>query len=55
MAEIIIGIVVVFGTLFILWKVLGKIAQSCGFSEVMETMGESLAVGRGDFSSNRRD
>jgi hypothetical protein len=55
MAETIFGIVEISGVLFILYKIINKIAQVCDLGEVTNLMGESLAMRTGNFSSKRKD
>jgi hypothetical protein len=55
MAETIFGIVEILGVLFIMCKIINKIAQVCDWGEVTNLMGESLSMRTGHFSSNRKD
>jgi len=54
MTEIILGVAVILGVLFMICKLIGKTAQVFGLDEITRLMGESLSIRLGDFSSRQK-
>jgi hypothetical protein len=55
MSSTIFGLVVFLAVLFVIGKVMRMIARFCSLGDMAETLGDSLALGSGDFSSIRED
>jgi len=55
MAETILGIAIILGTLFIIYQIINKTARVSDLDEISNLMGDSLSMRIGDFSSRRRD
>ena len=53
MVETIFGVAVLLGFLFLLCKLINKMAQVCGLKDVIDVIGESMAARSGSFLSNR--